>query len=152
MCDLASRVARASLEEAYVPRCRLPLKVRGEWLLTESILFPGYVMLRTRDLRGLRRSLSILTEYNRLLSTDGGIIALTPAELRVIDAICGPERCLAVSEGIVRSGVLCVTDGPLVGKESLIERYSRHKRCAWLTAGVLGRARVRVGLEVPVSV
>ena len=151
MCGLVARVARAALEEAYVPRCQLPLKIRGEWILGEPVLFPGYVMLRTRDLRGLRRSLSVLTEYNRLLSTDGGFVPLSTNELQVIDTICGAERLLAVSEGVVRTGVLTVTRGPLVGKECLIEKYDRHKRCAYLTAGVLGRARVRVGLEIPVS-
>ena len=150
MRDVVAKVAQAHLDDCYVPRCQLPLKVRGEWLYTDSILFPGYVMLATRDLPGLQRDLRILTEYNRLLSTDHGVVPLSNEELRVVEAVAGPEHYLAVSQGVIRGDALVVTGGPLKGKEPLIQRIDRHKRCAYLTAGVLGRARVRVGLEVPV--
>ncbi len=78
-----------------------------------------------------------------------GISVLAPDEAQAIQALCGPTHYIPTSFGAIVAGQLHVSRGPLQGREHAIVKIDRHKRCAYLRAGVLGRAAVRVGLEVP---
>lgn len=129
------------------------MRIQGVWEFRDSILFPGYIFLEVEaaDLEALQTDLELVTDYHRLLSTDGGVSVLTPQETQAVQDLCGPSHYVPTSYGIIESGRLRVSRGPLRGRESSVVKIDRHKRCAYLRAGVLGRAAVRVGLEVPIK-
>lgn len=127
------------------------MRIQGVWEFRDSVIFPGYIFLETADIAALQADLELITDYHRLLSTDGGVSVLSPEEVRAVEDLCGPSHYVPTSLGIIESGKLRVTQGPLKGRESTVLKIDRHKRCAYLRAGVLGRAAVRVGLEVPIK-
>ena len=149
LCQRVAKVAAAHLTDCYVPQSQLPMRIQGVWELRDSIIFPGYIFLETADLASLEADLELITDYHRLLRTEGGISVLAPDEAQAIQALCGPTHYIPTSFGTIVAGQLHVSRGPLQGREHAIVKIDRHKRCAYLRAGVLGRAAVRVGLEVP---
>ena len=151
LCRRVAKVAQDHLSDCYVPQSQLPMRIQGVWEFRDSILFPGYIFLETQaaDLPSLEADLGLITGYHRLLRTEGGVSVLTPDEAQVIQALCGPTHYLPTSYGTITAGQLHVSHGPLKGREHSVVKIDRHKRCAYVRAGLLGRASVRVGLEVP---
>lgn len=151
LCRRVSKVAQAHLSDCYVPQSQLPMRIQGVWEFRDSILFPGYIFLETQaaDLPSLEADLELITGYHRLLRTEGGVSVLAPDEAQAVQALCGPSHYLPTSYGTITAGQLHVSRGPLKGREHSVVKIDRHKRCAYVRAGLLGRASVRVGLEVP---
>lgn len=151
LCRRVSKVAQDHLSDCYVPQSQLPMRIQGVWEFRDSILFPGYIFLETQaaDLPSLEADLELITGYHRLLRTEGGVSVLAPDEAQAVQALCGPSHYLPTSYGTITAGQLHVSRGPLKGREHSVVKIDRHKRCAYVRAGLLGRASVRVGLEVP---
>lgn len=151
LCRRVSKVAQDHLTDCYVPQSQLPMRIQGVWEFRDSILFPGYIFLETQatDLPALESDLGLITDYHRLLRTEGGVSVLTSDEAQAVQALCGPTHYIPTSYGTITAGQLHVSRGPLKGREHSVVKIDRHKRCAYVRAGLLGRASVRVGLEVP---
>ena len=151
LCRRVAKVAQDHLSDCYVPQSQLPMRIQGVWEFRDSILFPGYIFLETQaaDLPALEADLGLITDYHRLLRTEGGVSVLTPDEAQAVQALCGPTHYIPTSYGTITAGQLHVSRGPLKGREHSVVKIDRHPRCAYVRAGLLGRASVRVGLEVP---
>ena len=65
-----------------------------------------------------------------------------------LQRLCGAGQHIGFSRGYIRQGRTFVTEGPLMGKESCIQRIDRHKRLARLAIDMPARDAVDVGLEI----
>lgn len=143
------RVAGDALLDCFVLGCQAPVRRDGAWDVCERPLFPGYLFLVTADPDLLRDRLSLLgAPFVRLVQADGRVSVLSPGEVAFIQEFGGRSRVVAMSRGRIVDGVLRVDEGPLRGREPLVAKVDRHRRCARLGLGVLGTPSVTVGLEV----
>lgn len=61
----------------------------------------------------------------------------------------GPDHHLAMSKGIIKEGIIYVTEGPLIGWEGMIRKIDRHKRIAMLGTGLINDGwKIKAGLEI----
>ena len=62
-------------------------------------------------------------------------------DVYLLRELWGDSDFICISEGKIIEGKLKIESGPLVGKEHLIKKISRHKRQAILEIEVLNRTR-----------
>lgn len=149
--QLVLRLLTDVAEDCYTPAYEAMKKVRGEWRLVRGVLFPGYIFVQTSDPAALRRALSDVPAFTRLLGgNDDEFIPLTDDEVAWLNAFTDVEtHTVHMSEGVIEGDRVLVTKGPLRGHEGQIARIDRHKRIAELEVHMFGRTkRVKVGLEI----
>lgn len=138
-------------EDCYTPAFEAMKKIRGEWKLSWSVLFPGYIFVQTSDPAALARRLVSVPAFTRLLGgNDDVFIPLTDEEEAWLNAFTNVETHLVeMSEGVIEGDRVLVTRGPLHGHEAQIARVDRHRRTAELEVHMFGRTkRIKVGLEI----
>lgn len=114
-------------------------------------LFPGYVFVQTADPEQLRKALSQIPSFTRMLTSAGDTcLPLSADEVAWINATISTDtHVMEMSEGIIEGDRVMVTRGPLKGHEASITRIDRHKRLAWVDMSMFGRSKtIRVGLEI----
>ena len=151
MAELVGRVAPAgTLDECFCPSYATEIKLHGSWTPTTRVLFPGYIIAVTSRPELLMQSLAALPEFGRLLCMDGAPVALAPDEVELLEGLTRRgSRTVEMSRAHKEGERVVVTEGPLVGREGLIERVDRHKSTATLRVRFCGRSvSVRVGLAV----
>ena len=123
--------------------------IRGEWVIQERPLFPGYVFMVTDEADRLGDELLRIKGQTKLLEMDDRVLSLSKAEEDFLKAFGGKEQTIEMSEGVIERSKVRVYSGPLVGKERYICKIDRHKRRAFLELPMLGqRRRIQVGLEI----
>lgn len=150
------------IEDCYVFRYEEQRHVRGEWMIKEKILFPGYVFLVARN-TDAKKSEAEEAEYEKrleqmlrdvegvagLLKVDGELVVLNDEEVNLLQTFGGHGQKVKLSEGVIEHSKIRVYSGPLVGKEKYIRKIDRHKRRAVLEMPMFGGTkRVQVGLEI----
>lgn len=117
----------------------------GAWLITESPLFPGYILAETGCVEALAAALRTGripgVRFAGSLSSD---------EHALLESIMEPDGLVRLSRGRIEHDRLLVHAGPLSGLEDNVLRIDRHKRTA-LVAPIGergGSMSVLVGLEV----
>ena len=114
---------------------------KGEEEMARQILFPGYVMIKA-DLNALTESdivndmRIIVDDFSHIMKvlsygSDENIL-ISESEQAVWESLLDSDFCIRASEGIFAENKLKVTSGALVGKESLVKKYSLRKRKAFL--------------------
>ena len=143
-----ARVA-VGAEEVFVPLVERMTKVRGEWEVVRTRLFPGYVFIETDrpgDLYMRRKEVKVMT---RLLKTGEEITPLYREEEEYLRSLEDEEHVVRYSEGYLEGERLVVTSGALKGQEGKIRKILRHKRLVVLEVPLLGReVEVTLGLGV----
>lgn len=145
------QISSEILKNCYVFRYREKRRVRGEWIVQESVLFPGYVFLEfgKAETGKIGRELWCIQEAIGILDTNGGLDVLTNEEVDFLEAIGGCGQLVELSEGVIEGSKVRVYLGPLVGKEKYIKKIDRHKRKAFLELPIFGeKQRMQVGLEI----
>lgn len=138
-------------EPVFQPRFECELKVRGEYVRCTKPLVEGYLVVVSHDAERLEKALYQMVEFTRLLGTAAGPAPLTREEVALFGGMGeAGERALPMSRGYkLASGRIAVTEGPLAGREALIERVDRHKSLARLVVTVGGeRITARAGLAL----
>lgn len=156
----ALRVARAAGDAclgAVVPRSlQLMSRPGGVLVARERLLLPGLVLVSVSGdgvdlVLGRLASVPATTRMAHLATV------LTPPQASLLRRLMGEGGVVGISRGCIEDGVLCVSEGPLVGLERLVRRINRHKRLAWVDLApddpdALGLAstmgQLAVGLEV----
>lgn len=133
--------ARVSADAFILTYDRLR-RYEGEWHLEKDILFPNKIFLESGDTETLKRELS------RWRNKEIGLIPVNGQDETFLKNLCGEERHLKMSRGVIRKGSPEITEGPLRGNENRICKIDRHKRLARL--GFTGRelGNVWAGLEI----
>ncbi|MDD3140732.1 MAG: antitermination protein NusG, partial [Lachnospiraceae bacterium] len=68
---------------------------------------------------------------------------------KFLQELCDQNHHLPMSRGVIHGGITRVTEGPLVGHESLFRKIDRHKRLVFLINSDQGLCGdVKVGLEI----
>ena len=145
------------IQECYVFRYEEQRHVRGEWVVQEKILFPGYVFLvadlsdaaETEKIRRMEREICRIEGVIGLLKLNHEPAALSNEEVQLLRSFGGRGQRVGVSEGVIERSEIRVYSGPLVGKEKYIRKIDRHKRRAFLEMPMGGEIRkIQVGLEI----
>ena len=139
MAQRILRVARDAALDAFALRRDLMRREAGEWRVRRDVLFPGYVIVETRDPELLEKRLQLLTETSHLLRGAGDAIAqLDEREAALVRTLGNSAHVVGISQGEIVSNRLFVSSGPLRGLESLVRNIDRHKRIAYLDAAAFG--------------
>ena len=121
------------LEECFSPTYVHRLKYHGEWRDFERPLLPGYVVAVTSDPVALIHKLHRIREFSRMLTMAETIVPLREEERAWIDEnTTAGERVIPISVGYRKGDTVVVTEGPLKGREAIIERVIRKKCVAIL--------------------
>lgn len=150
MVGVLERMAADELEECFCPAFATQKKVRGAWVDVQERLFPGYVIVVTRDVGALRRKLTGVGEFTRLLGMGEGFTPLSASERAWISAATDRgRRVMPMSMGVAEGDRVRVVSGPLRGHEAWIAGVDRRRSLAFIEMDMFGRhIKTKIGLAV----
>lgn len=150
--DMIAQAAgdEAPLDECFVPMYRTGQRRGGAWEPCERVLFPGYLIVVTRQIERVERMLRNVKAFTKLLGNDKAFIPLNPEEVAWIEAFTSrDDRLVEMSEGYLEDGRVVVTSGPLVRHEYLIDEVNHRQRKARLRVQMFNRTiTAEVGLKL----
>lgn len=117
-------------------------------------LFPGYLLVRSQlgDHEFVMATYDCIHKSNniiRLLRYNEDMISLRKEEKSYIEDLLQGEEYIKSSSGYIQGDKVVITNGPFVGKESVIKSINRHKRQAVIEISIMGEVRrVIIGLEI----
>ena len=130
-------------------------KKHGEVYKEIKPMFPGYLFTtshmddeefiqNTREIvRGSKNIIKLLQYGN------SGLAAIKREERDLLENLLQGDNYIKSSCGYIRGDKIIITDGPFVGRESVIKSIDRHKMQATLELDILGEIRkVIIGLEI----
>jgi len=149
------RLFRSAEIFPFVPRAERIVKLPGMVKKEMQNMFPGYLFIDT-DIEGVEfnfmisRAKPFMQELIRVVRYSATFdILIAPEERNLLDILLNDERCLEASKGFIENDRVYVTEGPLIGRESIIRKIDRHKRKAIIEMDILGAMRqVTVALEI----
>lgn len=144
--DCLRRVGRPLLADCFAPRVVRMRKRDGVWVREQRLLYPGYLFMLTTDAQALDRELRRLALPVTLTGADDvsnttGTHHYTPlkeSEQALLESVLDERHVLQPSTGVIERGRLKVGRGPLRGHEGRIRKVDRHRRVAFVDAGVPG--------------
>lgn len=120
-----------------------------------KVMFPGYVFIESVFENAIFfekiKNFHMDTNSNiKLLSYgDSKEYALREEERILLFSLFSEEKTLEASTGVIQGDKVIITDGPLIGRESIIKKINRHKKEAVVEMDILGqKIDVTVGLNI----
>lgn len=113
---------------AFIPKKKRIFRKRGQNSIEESVLFPNYVFVRTTmtnfDFMEYTQLQAVGIEgFIKLLKHDRvGTDSLLPDEINFLKRFLNENFVVDESTGFMEGDSIIITEGPLVGYESLIRR------------------------------
>ena len=138
-------------EKCFVPFVEQNRKVKGEWKTSKKPLFPGYLFVKTDEVRieCFSQKLKHSELFAVILSTDGDFTPVSDEETYLIDNAYSNDGTLGSSIGMIEGDKIKILSGPLIGLEGAIRHINRHKRTATIELNMFGRtSRINIGLEI----
>lgn len=136
-------------EEVFVPTYERKMKLRGEYQIVESKLFPGYVFLSTDDVTDFHIRLRKIEKLTKILKTGDVFTPLNKDEEEWLRVVGGKDHRVTFSVGFIEGDKVVITSGALKGWSGMIKKINRHKRTAVIAGSFLGRSTdITVGLEI----
>lgn len=129
-CEKLKKVVDPTLlEDAFVVSAERWFHRNGIWSLRTVQLWPGYLMVASRDAAGLDRALAKLSFPVQLAGTENHAFAPMAADAQRWYASCmDAAHVLRNSVAVIEGGTLRVEQGPLIGQEPRMFKINRHKR------------------------
>lgn len=149
--DLLKRfVNEGVLQEVFIPRREVMRRNGGVTTKVIEVLFPGYLFVVTENPRELCAQLRDIPTFTRMLGgSDKRFIPLDQSEIDCLEEFCGVNRVVEMSRGVIEGNQVCVSEGPLKGREGIIKKIDRHKQCAYVDMEFMGRVKsIKLGLEI----
>ncbi len=136
----------SALRDVFVPTYDRMRRYRGAWHLEKKLIFPANVLLEIVNEDLLKEELNQIRDvFGKCLS----VLKMDPEDEKMLWTLFGEKRHIEMSRGVIRNGVVLVTDGPLKGMESQICKIDRHKRLARLCSPKGRYVRyISAGLEI----
>ncbi|MDP3306603.1 MAG: antiterminator LoaP [Erysipelotrichaceae bacterium] len=141
--------------EAFIPKVTKVFKRKNELRKEDVPLFKNYVFVKsqsnTREFQEyIQHEIQHMTGFIRLLKHDNeGTESLYPHEKEFLMKFANKDHVINQSQGFIEGDKIVITEGPLIGHESLIKKIDRHKRIAQLDIEMFGDKRtITVGLEI----
>lgn len=144
-------ISSAVLKDAFLFTYERMKRYQGGWHLEKEKMFPDYIFLESDDSERLFQELEPYRLAAEPMESKQGkvLLPVEAEEEQLLQELCGDERNMSMSKGIIHQGITRVTEGPLKGKEHMISRIDRHKRLAFLkTPGFSAGAAFKAGLEI----
>ena len=140
------RLSQRALLDAFILTYDRMCRYKGAWHLEQKLLFPASVFLESENAQTLSRE---LMECVDLAKGRNCLIPLNLEEKDFLKSLCGDERHLRISRGIIRKGITKITEGPLMGLENRICKIDRHKRLAKIATTMRQNNHyITAGLEI----
>lgn len=137
------------LQDAFCITYDCMRRYQGAWHVEQKNLFPKYVILESGSPKQLVQVLESSRDMADLLKEECPVIPIKEEREQLLRELCGSERHLPMSKGVIRSGQTYITEGPLRGREQMIARIDRHKRLAFLKfSDAAMDSYLRAGLEI----
>ncbi len=129
--------------EVFTPKQIQLLKRKDRMIKVLKPLFPGYIFIATdKDYKSFRKfyqqSIAIIEGCVRVLKYKDDIETLYPHERAFIERFVNKDKVIDSSIGFLEGDHIRITEGPLVGNESLIKKINRHKRTALVEVTLFG--------------
>ena len=116
-----------ALKDVFVLTCDRMRKYEGNWHLERKFIFPAHIFLESENEEILLKEFK---KCGRIAGQKARLLRISREEEEFLKRLCGEERHLEMSRGIIRDGITRVTEGPLRGMEGWIRKIDRHKRLA----------------------
>ncbi|MDD3362066.1 MAG: hypothetical protein PHW34_10385 [Hespellia sp.] len=131
------------LQDAFLLTYEKMRRYEGRWHMETENLFPECIILDSQDESALTKEIEKLPIKKKLLRM------FSQEEQNFMQELYGRSKHLPMSKGIIHGGVTKVTEGPLIGRESLFCKIDRHKRLVFLVNPdqAFGK-NVKAGLEI----
>ena len=136
-------------EEVFIPLYERSKKIKGNWEMIETILFPGYVFCCTENVDELFYRLKDIAQLTKILKTGDDFTHLHESEVAFLQQFGGKEHIVKMSSGYIEGDEVVITSGPMMNWNGRIKRIDRHKKIVVLEIEFFGRITdVTVGLEI----
>lgn len=132
-------LSNAAARDVFVLTYDQMRRFQGAWHVEKKLLFPANVLLESENEDILRGEMA--------RQGNGGILRLEPEEENFLRFLCGKDKHIKMSRGVIVKGVTRVIEGPLRGMEAQIRKIDRHKRLASVEAPA-GQRMIPAGLEI----
>ena len=139
---------------AFLPKVTKIFKKKNELRKEDVLLFKNYIFVKSTDdttefQKYIQNEIQHLTGFIRLLKHDNQTESLYPHEKEFLMKFANKDHVIKESEGFIEGDKIVITEGPLIGHESLIKKIDRHKRIAMLDIEMFGQQRtITVALEI----
>jgi len=144
--------------DTFFPERQVKKRFHGKWNTITERLFPGYLIIETKDSKELFFEMQKIPVMSKFLGEmEAGFITLNPEEEDFIRRIGGErgDHCIGlstvqiVSDSPYKKGdEVRVVSGDLVDFQGEIIGYNFHKRKAMIQTQMFGGAVVHVGVEL----
>ncbi len=134
-----------SLTDAFIMTYERMRRYKGSWHMEKEILFPERIFLESKDEEILKNELS---QRQCFMEGETSLIPIRSQDEVLLRNLCGKEKHLRMSRGVIKKGTTKVTEGPLKGNENRICKIDRHRRLARLQFAGRGLETVWAGLEI----
>lgn len=143
-------LSKVALKDAFVLTCDRMRKYEGAWHMEQREAFPECIFLETDMPECLFEEMKKYADViGSLTQTPLVPVMLSKEEEQFIENLFGSRRHLTMSKGYIMSGKAHVTDGPLYGREEMIQKIDRHRRTADVPVPSARQLRkIRLGLEI----
>lgn len=154
-CELLNKLFDKEESVAFVPQVEIVIKNSQSIRKELRPMFPGYVF--TDSIIDEKTFINLAYKYARfskcifylLGNKNMNYVKLHEDEKEFLLGFCNNEYIVENSKGFIVGDKVSVTSGPLQGRESVIKKIDRHKRCAEIELRWFGDLRrVSVALEI----
>jgi transcription termination/antitermination protein NusG len=154
--EIAHKINEQDSVNAFVPRKIKLYKRQGKLIKVNDIVFKSYVFVET-DMDYETFHLQVINKikvhsafFKTLLhKEDKNIETLYPTEKELLLSLMNKDRFIEPSIGFVEGDKVTIISGPLVGKESIIQKINKHKRIAILEVELMGR---QIEMQIPLEI
>ena len=150
---IASKINETA-NEAFIPKVTKLFKRKDEMRKEDVPLFKNYVFVKSeQNIREfqeyIQHEVQQMIGFIKLLKHDTQTESLYPHEKEFLMKFANKDHVIDESKGLIEGDKIIITQGPLVGHESMIKKIDRHKRIAQLEIEMFGDKRtITVGLEI----
>lgn len=126
----------------------------GAWHDEKELFLPGYLFWVAKDSKGGWKHFHEMLETAGIIRQDGIFNSreLSPVEKNeeeFLKRITGEKDEIGMSYGVIRNGVLKISQGAMVGMEDRVKKIDRHKRKGYIRVRLDDEERVaEIGLEI----
>ena len=159
---ILNNTGREICSECFYPVRMQKKKVRGLWQVIRDVLLPGYVFIRTDDIKSLYIALREKHVYHKVLGhsemeQSSEFYALTkPEEMWLKTLMGGAENIdsenpiIDISQvGFDENDKVKVLSGPLLGMQGMVKKINLHRRVAEVEIDFMNRkTTVYLGIEI----
>ena len=136
-------------EEVFVMLGERKKRIKGEWVLHQYHLFPGYIFIDTDRIEDFFIRLKDIPSMTKVLRVGEEWIPIYREEESYLKMLGGDEHIAKFSEGYLEGEKLIITEGALEGYEGKVKRLLRHQRLVIIEVHLMGQTvEVKLGLEV----